>query len=367
MTQTPEPGSALAVLEEYERSGKVNVLRPVISIDRAPDARSPYLAETVQIVQIVPEVDTYHDFRYANDRDGLHALSGLGLAKIAAAAGVKWIPEECRVEERTRRPDGHVYIRYRAAGAIRQPNGEWHLEIATKDLDTAQEEEELREAYRRRAASGRGKAMSESDIEEAVRRDLLQLRKFLLGHAETKAKNRVIRRILALRQVYSTAELRRPFAVPRLVYRPDVAEANLRLEQHPDAGALGAGETIVETGPQPTTEEVDGTAAGPVSADTPTSVPGSETAPTEGEGPPSEEPADPTTTDAAGSEAPAQATFVAPERPKVDPEIPAGGKFSALASTDEGLATLREIAENSKAKARRDAALAWIAYAEGAR
>lgn len=53
---------------------------------------------------------------------------------------------------------------------------------------------------------------------------LLQLRQHVLSHAETKAKNRVIRRLLTLKQVYTNAELARPFAVPRLVYRPDVTD-----------------------------------------------------------------------------------------------------------------------------------------------
>src|SRR5205085_992667 len=168
------------------------------------------------------------DFRYANEREGKRALSALALTKLANAAGIKWIPELCKVLERTRRDDG-TYIRFQAGGAVRQPNGEWHVEIAEKDLDTADAAEQLEDGYRRKLKAGRAK-FSEDDIPEMVRREILQLREFLLGHVETKAKNRVIRRFLELRQTYTVQELAKPFAVPRLVYRPDLADP-LQLER----------------------------------------------------------------------------------------------------------------------------------------
>jgi hypothetical protein len=173
--------------------------------------------------------ETYHDFRYANEREGLFALSSLGLAKIASAAGIKWIPELCRVVDRQRHADGHVYIRFAAGAGIRQPNGEWHIETAEKEIDTADVAEQLEDAYRRKLKAGRAKFKAE-DIPEMVRREVLQLREHILGHAETKAKSRAIRRILALKQVYSTQELARPFVVPRLLYRPDLADP-LAIEQ----------------------------------------------------------------------------------------------------------------------------------------
>lgn len=382
MSNDPEPSTALATLEAY--AGKANVLSPVISLEG--DAVSPFLVESIQVVKIVPEVDTYHDFRYANEREGKHALSGLGLAKIAAAAGIKWVPELTGVEARERRPDGHVYIRFRAAGAIRQPNGEWHLELATKEIDTADEEEELREAYRRRSTSPRGKPMTEQEIEDAVRRDVLALRKNVLGHAETKAKNRVIRRILALRQVYTVAELSRPFAVPRLLYRPQYAEEAARVELEGrtaseelfgPAPALSSGAPIVEEETSEATPEPAAAAAS--SADEAASPP-----PRTRKAKPKEEPAvdeqaaleavkeglGATEVEGEPSEEetwrpPAQTEIVEPDRPKVDPALPGGKRFSELAKDDP--AELVRIAETSKADARRKLAREWLAWGEGGR
>lgn len=217
-------GSELATLDDYRAAGSFNVLSPVIELASRESAISPYLVESVAAVKISPEPragETYHDYRYANERDGLFALTGLGLAKIAAAAGIKWVATT--MLERSRRPDGHVYVLWSATGAIRQPNGEWHLESASAHLDTADEAEALEDMYRRKLDSGRAR-FTELEIPAMVRREVLQIRTFAEERVETRAKNRVIRRVLALRQVYSGKELAQPFAVPRLIFRPDVAD-----------------------------------------------------------------------------------------------------------------------------------------------
>lgn len=217
-------------LEDYSPA-EFNVLHPVVLV-AGESVSSPVLVQSVSVVRINTAPDSgevYHDWRFAPEREGKAALSALGLAKIAAAAGIKWVPELCRVLARERRPDGHIYIDYQAGGAVRQPNGEWHIEVAHKDIDTADVAERLEDAYTRKLRDGRAKYAA-TQIPEMVRRDLLQVKEFLLGHAETKAKNRVIRRLLTLRQVYSHKDLERPFAVPRLLYRPDLTDP-MQLEQ----------------------------------------------------------------------------------------------------------------------------------------
>jgi hypothetical protein len=250
-----EPGTGLARLDEYAAKD-YNVLRPVIDVVDGGAASSPYLVESIALLSISPKPEaseTYHDFRYANEHDGKFALSSLGLAKIASAAGIKWIPELCGVVERQRHADGHVYIRFRAGAGIRQPNGEWHVETGEKEIDTADEAEKLEDTYRRKLKSGRAK-FKEEDIPDMVRREILQLREHILGHAETKAKSRAIRRILALKQVYTTAELKRPFVVPKLVFRPDLADP-LQLEQVQIEGRRATASLYGELPPS-TTEQV---------------------------------------------------------------------------------------------------------------
>jgi hypothetical protein len=248
-------GTGLARLDAYS-SSEYNVLRPVLDVVDGGAVSSPYLIESIAMLQISPKpeaAETYHDFRYANERDGKFALSSLGLAKIASAAGIKWIPELCKVVERQRHADGHVYIRFQAGAGIRQQNGEWHIETAEKEIDTADVAEQLEDGYRRKLKAGRGK-FTEADIPDMVRREVLQLREHILGHAETKAKSRAIRRILALKQVYSTAELARPFVVPKLVFRPDLADP-LQLEQVQIEGRRAASSLYGELPPS-TTQQV---------------------------------------------------------------------------------------------------------------
>jgi hypothetical protein len=220
----------LATLDDYERRGGYNVLHPVVQVQEG--IASPVLVQSVSVRRLAPGAgDTYNDFRFANEREGKHALSGLALGKIASDAGIRWI-EPCTVEARDRdRATGHVYIRVRATGAVLQPNGEHYLISAHKEIDTADEEQQI--LHQKAAKYRRENKLALTDpipaavmatLEDATKRDLMQIREHILGIAETKAQNRVIRKLLSLKQVYTQAELDRPFVIPRLLYRPDLTD-----------------------------------------------------------------------------------------------------------------------------------------------
>lgn len=223
--QVAEPSTELATLDDYERVGGFNVLHPVVHL-KNPEAISEVLTPSFSEVRIVPDVDTYNDFVYANERDGKHALSALGIGKLLAAAGVRWI-EPCVIEARERRPDGHVYVRVRATGAVLQPNGEAFLISAHKEIDTQDLAEQYANAIRKKAVREK-KSVTDAEVEAQVRERVLQVREHVLSLAETKAQNRVGRKLLSLRQVYTTAELQRPFVVPRLLVRPDLNDPVMR-------------------------------------------------------------------------------------------------------------------------------------------
>jgi len=365
-------GSELATLDDYRKAGGFNVLAPVVELASRESAVSPYLVESVAAVKInaLPASgEIYNDWRYAPERDGLYALSGLGLAKIAAAAGITWDLSLTGPQERVRRPSGHVYLRYRAVGAIRQPNGEWHREAAEKEIDTEDEAEQVEDAYRRKLAAGRAR-FSEADIPDMVRREVLQLREFILGHAETKAKNRVIRRLLALKQVYTREELERPFAVPRLIYRPDLADPAVaertQVEGSRAAAALyGEPFELAEKA----AEEVD---PGQVATGEPDSTEEAPPAEAGGEGGQTrEEPPPPPAAQAGFDEAvseewPEVAGAGSGDRPPADPMLDSGqhrGKrFSQVAVEDP--AWLLGLADNTRSKIREALARAWVAWAE---
>ncbi|MDP9301285.1 MAG: hypothetical protein M3P43_10400, partial [Actinomycetota bacterium] len=62
-----------------------------------------------------------------------------------------------------------------------------------------------------------------------------------LSLAESKAKSRVIRRILIVPQSFSREALSRPYAIPRLVYRPDATDP-MQLERIQIEGERAAAE-----------------------------------------------------------------------------------------------------------------------------
>jgi hypothetical protein len=241
-----KPSTALARLEDYDPRRFI-VLHPVMLQTREGWV-APVLYESVSVVQINPEPaagDVYHEPRYAPESKGVVALTAQGLAKIAAAAGIQWDPAQCRILARHRTPDGHVYVAYQAVGQVRQPNGEWHQEVAVADLDTADEEEQRLDQYRRKLKrEGERARFKAGDIPSMVQRDLLQLRQFALRHVETKAKNRVIRRLLSLPQTGPKQEWQKPVVVPRVLYRPELVDA---------AGAAKAGREAADDlyGPPP--------------------------------------------------------------------------------------------------------------------
>ena len=214
-------------LESFDPK-QFHVLQPVLSVV-AGNARSPYLAESVSIVAISPDEErgeVYTEFRYANAKEGKRALTSLGLKKIADAAGIRFLPTQVVDRERWVGRDGnrHARIHVRAGAAVRMLNGEWAVEFAEKEIDTEDWIEQGRDA-KIRAAERQDRAVDERKLEADLRRDLLAFREHLLSHAETRARSRVIRRILSLPQVFKVKDLERPFAVPRLVFRPDLAGA----------------------------------------------------------------------------------------------------------------------------------------------
>ena len=250
--------TALATLDDYERHGKYNVLHPVVQM--ASHMASPVLEGSVSIRELKPGVDTYNDFRFANERDGKFALNGLALQKIASDAGIRWI-ESGVVEERSRSGEGHVYIRVRSTGAVLQPNGEHYLISARKEIDTADEEQRLlhekSSRYRRENKLGPEDPVppaAMARIRDDVRRDLLQIKQFLLPMAETKAQNRVIRKLLSLKQVYTKDELARPFVIPRLLYRPELTDPQ-QFERTQLNGARAAAALYGAQAPAPVSTE----------------------------------------------------------------------------------------------------------------
>lgn len=376
-----EPGTGLALLEDYERQGGYNVLHPIVQVQAG--MASPVLVASVSVRLLKPDAgDTYNDFRFANERDGKHALSGLALGKISSDAGIRWV-EPCVVEERTRdRATRHLYIRVRATGAVLQPNGEPYLISAHKEIDTADVEEQLEEQYLRKLRAGRAK-YSERDVPEMVKRDIHQLREHLLSVAETKAQNRVIRKLLSLKQVYTSQELHRPFVVPRLLYRPDLTDP-MAIERVQMQGSRAVAELY---GSSSITREDE--PSGEPSPDSESGAPGAtapQQAPTPASGVPESEASGATSEKSSGGEAKSAAPgsgagvtppeqpspdyipgVDGPAEPKDNPVFEGEGKHHGRRVKDiaqDDVSFLKGVVAQMRPGKRRDVYQAWIAWQE---
>src|SRR5690606_16446462 len=138
-------------------------------------------------------------------------LSGVTLAKIGAAVGVDWDPNESR-----RLDDGSDphYCHFRAVCRVRSFDGSIRTVPGEVEID-AREGSPLVDEIRTKAAA---RAKKDGKSNDGGASQILELRKFLLRHAESKAQNRAIAKAAGIKRSYKAAELDKPFAVLRMVW-----------------------------------------------------------------------------------------------------------------------------------------------------
>lgn len=229
-------------LEEYTKKG-FNILLPTTTIQEI----SPLHKATLEIVKI--SVDPRDKEIYEpRTGSGDWALNGNALEKIAYAAGISWVPEDCRRTDDGTNPN---IVSYRAVGKVKKEDGEFRVQVGEYTIDLSVIEEEIREQYTKKA--GREKNWSEQKkkdyVETCLRRDMLQKRKFRFQLAQSGAMYRVIRKILALKGTYKKDVLQKPFVVPKIAFHPDINDPEVRkvlLKQGATAARqlFGSGEGI---------------------------------------------------------------------------------------------------------------------------
>jgi len=226
-----EARSIVSQMEDYQKQG-YNVLLPSQTIRQVSEMHEPVL-EVVRLS--VSGGDAYGNDHWDVTKAKEVCLTKQGLMKLAHCAGISWDWSQ------TRRIDTMLdrnYIAYQALGALQRSDGRWIPLKASYEIDLEVVEEELRILYEKKATAllkkrpQDGGLTSDEDaakyIEYSVKRELLRKRKHKLRLAETGAMNAVIRALLATKSVYKKGELEKPFVVPRIIFKPDMADPDIR-------------------------------------------------------------------------------------------------------------------------------------------
>lgn len=212
-------------LETYKKDG-ANLLMPSTHIAGLSEFHQPVI-ETVQLSTNPEDGDVYpHDTASTGDKKKWRPTKQ-ALMKLSVCAGVIWSPTASR---RIDNQSDRNYIAYKAVGGIKKADGQPVFFSAEYDMDFEVIQEELKETYQKKAANMKDKNDKQKAeyVDYCVNRDMLQKRKFKLRLCEAGAMNRVLRMLLGIKQAYTTEELKKPFVMARIVFRPDFNDKEVK-------------------------------------------------------------------------------------------------------------------------------------------
>lgn len=171
-----------------------HLVSPATQVDAMPVG----FGVSVSTVQVDPNPNRGDVYPVDN---GKVALSGVKLHEIAAAAGVSW-----DASRGGRVDDGSDprYVHYVAVGIVKNFDG-------TPRTISGQVQVDMRDGSDTITRGGKGGGpMSAARVQG--------IRAFILQHAESKARNRAVASGFGIRRAYDPRELRKPFAIARLIY-----------------------------------------------------------------------------------------------------------------------------------------------------
>jgi hypothetical protein len=163
-------------------------------------------AMSIAAVHIDAKTETY-------PINGKQGLSKVALDKISGAAGISWVTRDTKRLDNGSDPR---YCHYRAVGRVRDFDGTVRALSGEVEID-ARDGSPLIDEIITKAKAAKRDPMPQ----------IIELRKFLLRHAESKAKNRAIRS-LGVRTAYTQAELAKPFVVAKVQFTGETNDPELR-------------------------------------------------------------------------------------------------------------------------------------------
>lgn len=199
----------------HKLAASYHLVSPATSVDVLPPGCG--VAISAVLVDLNP---ANGDIYKVGDKFG---LSGVVLSKIWAAAGGSWVP---KMSGRVDDGSDPNYCHYRAVGCVLKFDGSTRVCTGEVEIDAREGSPQIDEI--RAKAREREKKPDYRGKKDGGDSQILELRKFLLRHAERKAKNRAVAD-LGLARAYTEEQLKKPFAVTQLMFTGESDDPALRL------------------------------------------------------------------------------------------------------------------------------------------
>jgi hypothetical protein len=184
----PHTSNPVGALQKRFPEERFNTLLPVVHVGQLPRGTQ------LSVREVRVRGDDFDTFGV----EGKRGLTKVTLDKIAAAAGITWLGVE-RTDDRS-----HPHVRsYTVHGRVTDFDGTVRDIFESKTIDLRDDDGA--------GQQGKDRAGIKSD------KQLAQYRKFIDEHCVSKARNRAIASILAIKRAYTKDELQKPFIVPKLI------------------------------------------------------------------------------------------------------------------------------------------------------
>lgn len=202
-----DPKAVNAQLQKLSES--YHLVTPVTHVDSLP----PGCGVATSFVVINPDTSKDGPGEVYPVGGGV-GLSGTTLARIASAYGIDWDPHLSRRLDNGLDPH---YCHFRAVCRVRNFDGTIRTVPGEVEIDARDGSPQIDEIIAKAKKGNRDPASQ-----------ILELRKFLLRHAESKAQNRAIAKAAGIKRSYKPDELKKPFAVARLMWTGESDDPQLK-------------------------------------------------------------------------------------------------------------------------------------------
>jgi hypothetical protein len=196
--------ASTALLEAAKR---YHLVAPATMVGRLPEGCDVAIA-LVQIDPYGPGVYNITGDRKNPKEDDTVGLDGVSLNQIGGAAGITWL-----YSRRTDDGSHPHYCSWEAKARFRNFDLSYAEFIGSVEIDT-REDGDIRGAAAEEIRAKAAKSKYDRDNGDS---QLLELRKFIVRHAESKAMNRAIAK-RGVRRSYKRKDLEKPFAVAQLLF-----------------------------------------------------------------------------------------------------------------------------------------------------